>query len=245
MLLFLAHIVGDFYIQTEKIAARKAESIKWVFLHCLFYWLTVIVVLLSVISENAIIFGTVAAMTHLLIDIMKYFYIVKLQKRADMTITKERNIFFGDQALHLVCLFFISYIFALKIGALNLTVCVATFFRTTGLSEVMLISWTSALLTIHKPANIAIVKMLLIYKPEHKERSGEQDKKAGRFIGTIERIIMLILISIGQYSALGLVLTAKSIARYDRISKEKDFAEYYLLGTLLSTVVVIIVSFIV
>lgn len=32
-------------------------------------------------------------------------------------------------------------------------------------------------------------------------------------------------------SAIGLVLTAKSIARYGRISKEKNFAEYYLLGT--------------
>lgn len=66
----------------------------------------------------------------------------------------------------------------------------------------------------------------------------------GRFIGTLERIIMLIFLSIGQYSAIGLVLTAKSIARYDRISKEKNFAEYYLLGTLISTVVAIVVSFI-
>ena len=39
-----------------------------------------------------------------------------------------------------------------------------------------------------------------------------------------------------QYSAVGLVLTAKSIARYDRISKDQSFAEYYLLGTLLSTI---------
>lgn len=47
---------------------------------------------------------------------------------------------------------------------------------------------------------------------------------------------MLIFITISQYSAIGLVLTAKSIARYDKISHEQDFAEYYLLGTLLSTI---------
>lgn len=45
-----------------------------------------------------------------------------------------------------------------------------------------------------------------------------------------------------DYSAVGLVLTAKSIARYDRISKEQEFAEYYLLGTLLSTIYAITVS---
>ncbi|WP_343250273.1 hypothetical protein [Diplocloster hominis] len=63
-------------------------------------------------------------------------------------------------------------------------------------------------------------------------------------IGTIERLIMLIFLSLGQYAAIGLVLTAKSIARYDKIVKEPEFAEYYLLGTLLSTVSVIILSFI-
>ena len=42
-----------------------------------------------------------------------------------------------------------------------------------------------------------------------------------------------------------LELTAKSIARYDRIAKDKDFAEYYLLGTLLSTIAVVLSSFIV
>lgn len=45
-------------------------------------------------------------------------------------------------------------------------------------------------------------------------------------------------------SAVGLVLTAKSIARYDKIAKEQDFAEYYLLGTLLSTLYAIAVSII-
>ena len=57
----------------------------------------------------------------------------------------------------------------------------------------------------------------------------------GDFIGTLERIIMVVLMSINQHSAVGLVLTAKSIARYDKISKDQEFAEHYLLGTLLST----------
>ena len=55
---------------------------------------------------------------------------------------------------------------------------------------------------------------------------------------------MLIFIYINQYSAIGLVLTAKSIARYERITKEEHFAEYYLLGTLISTLIAIIVSFV-
>ncbi|MCP1101802.1 hypothetical protein M2454_001335 [Aequitasia blattaphilus] len=53
---------------------------------------------------------------------------------------------------------------------------------------------------------------------------------------------MVILISAGQYAAIGLVLTAKSIAWYDKITKDPEFSEYYLLGTLLSTLAAIVVS---
>ena len=49
-----------------------------------------------------------------------------------------------------------------------------------------------------------------------------------------------MVIAMNQYAALGLVLTAKSIARYDKIAKDEKFAEYYLLGTLLSTACVVI-----
>lgn len=52
-------------------------------------------------------------------------------------------------------------------------------------------------------------------------------------------MIMLMFIAMDQYAAMGLVLTAKSIARYDKITKDEKFAEYYLLGTLLSTACVV------
>lgn len=55
----------------------------------------------------------------------------------------------------------------------------------------------------------------------------------------LERVIVLLLLSAGQYAAIGFVLTAKSVARYNRISEDARFAEYYLLGTLLSTAMVL------
>jgi len=38
----------------------------------------------------------------------------------------------------------------------------------------------------------------------------------------------------GQYAAMGLLMAAKSMARYDKITKGPAFAEYYLIGTLFS-----------
>ena len=85
----------------------------------------------------------------------------------------------------------------------------------------------------------------MIYRPEGKEEEPKQKTNAGSVIGTLERIIIVIFFGIKEYGAIGLVLTAKSIARYDKITKEKDFADYYLLGTLISSVIGIVVALII
>ena len=54
----------------------------------------------------------------------------------------------------------------------------------------------------------------------------------------------IILLLIKQHSSVKLVLTTNSITRYDKISEDKEFAEYYFLGTLLSTVCLLIISII-
>ncbi len=43
ILLLSGHILGDFYIQTSKIAEKKKNKMKWVLFHGLLYFLTVTV----------------------------------------------------------------------------------------------------------------------------------------------------------------------------------------------------------
>lgn len=40
-LIILGHILGDFYAQTDKIAKKKMEDIKYMFIHCLIYTIIV------------------------------------------------------------------------------------------------------------------------------------------------------------------------------------------------------------
>ncbi len=54
---------------------------------------------------------------------------------------------------------------------------------------------------------------------------------AGALIGVLERALILTFVLLHQYTAIGLVLTAKSIARYKEL-EDRNFAEYYLIGTL-------------
>ncbi len=55
----------------------------------------------------------------------------------------------------------------------------------------------------------------------------------GRMIGVLERALALTLVLLGQFGALGLLIAAKALARF-RALDDRDFAEYFLIGTLAS-----------
>jgi hypothetical protein len=56
---------------------------------------------------------------------------------------------------------------------------------------------------------------------------------AGKKIGQVERAIILTFALMGEFGTISFVFVAKSMARFEQL-KERQFAEYYLLGTLLS-----------
>jgi hypothetical protein len=64
-------------------------------------------------------------------------------------------------------------------------------------------------------------------------------EKAGRWIGYLERILILTFILVQDYTAIGFLVTAKSIFRFEATRQE---GEYILLGTLLSFTVAILVG---
>jgi hypothetical protein len=69
----------------------------------------------------------------------------------------------------------------------------------------------------------------------------EKELARGRLIGVLERAVVLTLVLLGQFGALGLVLAAKSVARFKSLD-DRDFAEYFLIGTLASVLVALVVG---
>jgi hypothetical protein len=68
--------------------------------------------------------------------------------------------------------------------------------------------------------------------------------KNGFLIGIFERLIILTFIILGEYSAIGFLITGKSIIRFS--SKNEDIkSEYVLLGTMISYGITIITGIII
>lgn len=59
----------------------------------------------------------------------------------------------------------------------------------------------------------------------------EELYRAGRTIGNLERMLVLTLVLAGELSAVGFVVAAKSIVRWEMT---RSRAEYFLIGTLAS-----------
>jgi hypothetical protein len=59
----------------------------------------------------------------------------------------------------------------------------------------------------------------------------------GRLIGDLERIVLTIVVAAGSYAALAFLVAAKGVVRSDEFDKNRDFAEYFLIGSLSSVLV--------
>ena len=66
-------------------------------------------------------------------------------------------------------------------------------------------------------------------------------ERVGVTIGVLERLIVRALVLTGQIAAIGLVIAAKTLARFRQLD-DRRFAEYYLVGTLASVTLALATS---
>ena len=182
--LLMAHVIGDFYLQSDKYCKRKEESkLKSPFL----YVHSTIIGLLSwafVPTVDFWVYALLILVTHLMIDAVKSYMCKGLWP------------FLADQIAHIVILCFIAHQY---VPLCHLHISIPTF--------------VFAILCCLKPTNILIKLILERYKIGETE-SCKSMKNAGALIGNLERILTLVFVLIGQYEAVGFIIAAKSVLRF-------------------------------
>lgn len=237
LLFLIGHVLVDFYLQTTKLALEKDLYPSKLLKHSLIYMLTMIVIIIPVMSIELLLWAIIIGLVHFAVDLIKFL----LKRKFTFSSKLDTSVFFINQLVHLFTVFVAVvciYHFSVSIEYLNWFANMIGHVQTDFQS---ILSWVLVILTIMTPFSIIIKKVLFHYKPtddDDDEHDGHPN--AGALIGILERLIILILLSVGQYSAIGFVLTAKSIARYNKMADDPKFSEYYLLGTLLSSLLVII-----
>lgn len=212
--LLLAHLIGDFMLQPLKWVihkeANKARS-KYLYFHIIIHFLLYMLALWNVsLWWLALILAT----SHLLIDIVKLYA---------NPLFKNKNIpFFIDQLLHVLVLYTCCFYEELPGHTIAL-------FQNLDWPLVV------AIVFVTSPSAI-IMGQLLEGMSNQIETNHKSLPNAGKYIGIIERLFVLVFIIIGRWEAIGLLITAKSVFRFNDLkeSNSRKLTEYILIGTLVS-----------
>lgn len=211
--ILLAHLMGDFLLQpTSWVKNKEKRKIKSKFLYFHFLVHTLLLMVL-VFRIDFIPYAILLGVIHILIDLLKLYLQSEVTKRIWFLI---------DQILHIFSILFLIILYDNII--INNYSLVPQFWPI-----------LTALLFLTVPASITIKNLISIWTPNTNDTKQDLEN-AGTYIGILERLFIFLFILIGQFSAIGFLLAAKSIFRFGDLTKSKDrkLTEYVLIGTLLS-----------
>lgn len=229
-LLIIGHIIGDFYVQTDEIAEKKKNSLSVLVMHSLCYFFVLFICAVIPLTKDQVpgllAFSFLVGILHGVVD----FYKIWIEKNRSLNPGQNIGLFFVDQILHVAILIIGCGLTGFSGG--KYIHILARSYDSKILVDI--INMAIGVLICGHPASILIK---LVFAAVTKERDTE-NPKIGSYIGVLEREIIFLLGLIGQYSTIGFVLTAKSVARFKRL-EDQAFSEKYLVGTLLSAFIAI------
>lgn len=233
IILLIGHMIADFFLQSSNMAENKKKDTKVLLAHSSIYLLVFVVINFLFLQSLFAIYATlIISIAHLIIDLIR----TKIDNKfKDYRV--RFSTFLIDQIFHLTTIIVTYY-------SLNLSLKVNSIYSNCesypNFNNILMFSLLFVVLL--QPAAVFVKKIFIFLFKE--ETNNTSENNAGSIIGKLERIITAILLLCNQYGAIGLVLTAKSIARFKQL-EDRDFAEKYLIGTLLSLSISLILTLLV
>lgn len=223
--LLLAHLIGDFFLQSKNIVQEKEQKklqSPHLYLHAFLHG---VLALLLIWDFNFWPYALLIFISHLIIDATKLYA------------QDHRNrpmLFFVDQAAHIVVILFVWD--ALVPGNISFL----------WLQNPAFLLTVVAVIFLTLPASIVTQVIISRWTPHTEDNDSESLKSAGKYIGILERLFVFAFVVAGQFQAIGFLIAAKSVFRFGdlRDSKNRKLTEYILIGTLVSFGIAILVGFI-
>lgn len=250
--LIIAHILGDFYLQTNKSCENKflyKLKGKSLWLHSLLigalswisiwdirgWWLAVIIMLIHFLTDW--FKSCLQAKMGVLAINDKNEVVPGNNKRIDIVI------FLIDQIVHVAILIVGAYVWFYMNNDWMQQDCLREFI----INHPLWAKTFVALLLVLKPANILILLILetCMVKVPPQESNAQENFRSGALIGWLERALILVFVIMSQYEAIGFLIAAKSILRFSETSKGDVKSEYVLTGTLLSLTIALFLGILV
>jgi hypothetical protein len=190
--------------------AQKAAS-PYLYLHVLVHFL---VTMLLVWDLRFWPVALAIAISHYFIDLAKLY--------ANRLFSNSSIPFFIDQFLHVLVLFIAAY----QGNSIEQGLWLIHQLDWALLTAIVFVSFPSAFIMAH----------LLVGMADQIELDHKSLPNAGKYIGIMERLFVLLFIILGRWEAIGLLITAKSVFRFNdlKATNNRKLTEYILIGTFMS-----------
>jgi hypothetical protein len=221
--LILSHLLTDFILQPGKWIQKRKEK-HFASFHLYIHGMVTAILAWIFIGWQYWGVALIIMISHILIDGWKSY--------------RKENLFYfiTDQLLHLTIIvscwlyiFFNWTVVTLKWHELNTSV---AFWKI-----------ATGIIFLTMPAGILIGKMTKHWRENIAD--AESLNNAGKWIGIAERTIIVIFVLHNQYAAIGLLVAAKGIIRFNEKDRPEVKTEYLVIGTLLSIVVAVVTGLII
>ncbi len=218
VVLLIAHLVGDFVLQTEQMALKKGFVLGWLFLHALELGLITWLLCWSVAAWPVVV---VVFLTHLIFDWIK----PRLKGH-------PLRWYLVDQIAHLITLWFCAQWMVAHIDLQDMPLSTLLSFHT----QVLI----AAYLLVGRPLTIGMGLFLKPWLAELVKGSTEAEggamtglTRSSEWIGNIERFFVLTAILGDMEILVAALLLTKAILRFKEISHgcSRKRVDYILIGT--------------
>jgi protein-S-isoprenylcysteine O-methyltransferase Ste14 len=213
--LLLAHLVGDFLLQSANWVAHKNKyklKSKYLYIHIAIHLILLLIV--TKFDRKYIVAILLITITHFIIDALK----LSFQKKKT-----AKRWFFADQVAHIAVIIGVVYYFypfVISVDTLYSPEVLAV------LVSLVTVTYVSAI----------VLKFVMKKWSVKKGKETHSINDAGKYIGILERLFIFFFVVIDFWEGIGFLLAAKSIFRFGDLKESKDIrlTEYILIGTLLS-----------
>lgn len=224
--LIAAHLIGDFMLQSNMMCRLKYDN-DWSKRIAALSVHSAIQAILSYVFiawwSNWII-PVVIFISHFMIDLVKVSYG-----------SRKLPSLIADQVAHYMVIILLGWFVSVNDGSCGQPGLFSISFWIVGTAYIAVLAPTSML-----------IKSFVEYErwmPEDDSLQGLPN--AGKWIGYLERILILTFIFTENVEGIGFLLAAKSVFRFGELSKARDIkiTEYVLIGTFASFTIAILVGF--
>lgn len=227
--LLSAHVIADFFLQFDWLCEGKHEKgsrgLTAQAIHALIH---AVCAYLLLADWNGWVIPLVIFVTHFIIDI------VKVKWFSSSTIA-----FLIDQVAHVAVIAGLWWAMYADHDILQ------TWLGNAILTHRFWILFIGYML-VHKPTSLLIGMFIKGWTPSNSMQL-QGMPNAGKWIGYIERVLVLTFVITWNIEAVGFLLAAKSIFRFGDLNKAREIkiTEYVLLGTLASFSIALLIGFII